>query len=167
MTLIAKLIERFKSSFEYRHTYMESFMDSYTATQIKVLRERLELKQAGLADRAGMKQSQISALEDVNNSTWKVSTLRKLARAFDMVLVVRFEEFGSVLPDVDRFERQSVDRRPFTEDPIFGPPSQIQEGVTSARILTYAPKTQRSHVPVPHSVSTSSGHFLSDQAIAR
>ena len=175
MTLITKLIQRFKASFEYRHTYMESFADSFIATQIKVLREHLHLSQTALAERAGMRQSQISALEDVNNSTWKISTLKKIARAFDLVLVVRFEEFGSVLPDVDRFERSNLDRSPFADDPIFSDtpltqagtastkPQDVRVAAVATRVLTFRPRMSM----IMTTESTSSGHFTREQAAAR
>lgn len=149
MTLLTKLIERFRD-FGYRHAYVDSFMDSYIATQIKVLREQQQLTQTQLADQAGMRQSQISAMEDVNHSSWKVSTLKKIAKALDLVLVVRFESFGSILPEIDKFGRASLERISFTDDPIFAEdwaleqmdesttsPDQIQIGVTSARILQF------------------------------
>ena len=119
MTLISKLIDRFRS-FEYRHVYADSFIDSYIATQIRVLRDQHgHLTQAQLAERAGMQQSQISRLENINNSSWKVSTLRKIARAFDLILVVRFESFGKTLPEIDRFGRASLERCSFDADPAF------------------------------------------------
>jgi transcriptional regulator with XRE-family HTH domain len=120
MTLISRLFERFRA-FGYRHSYVDSFLDSYIATQIKVLREQRKLTQAKLAQLAGMHQSQVAGLEDVNNSSWKISTLKKLARAFDLVLVVRFESFGKVLPDIDTFGRPSLERASFDDDPVFAP----------------------------------------------
>jgi transcriptional regulator with XRE-family HTH domain len=147
MTLLSKLRERFKQSFEYRHTYVESFVDSYIATQIKVLREQLKLTQSGLAERARMRQSQISALEDVNNSSWTVSTLKKLARAFDMVLVVKFESFGHVLPDIDRFNRSSLQRKSFEDDPVFVDDTRYQsdstENTTALQVSTSTAKILR------------------------
>jgi transcriptional regulator with XRE-family HTH domain len=176
MTLLNKLVQRFKD-FEYRHTYVESFLDSYIATQIQVLRERHGLTQTELAKRAGMGQSQISALEDVNNSTWKISTLRKLARAFDLVLVVRFEEFGSALPDIDRFSRESLTRRPFDKDPTFAniPPVR-QEGTgaelsvqmastaPSGRVLDFSPRPR--HIPM-FQQSTPITEWSSSKSVAR
>lgn len=150
MTLLTRLLERFKD-FEYRHTYVDSFLDSYIATQIQVLRERHGFTQSELAKRARMGQSQISGLEDVNNSTWKVSTLRKLARAFDLVLVVRFEEFSSVLPEIDRFGRSSLTRRSFGHDPAFVDVSEVRHSGTD---------TELSHV---QTASTSPGRVLAFQ----
>lgn len=125
MTLLNKLIDRFKG-FGYRHSYVESFLDSYIATQIKVLRQQRDLSQAKLAKLAGMHQSQIASLEDINNSSWKISTLGKLARAFDLVLVVRFESFGKILPEIDRFGRAMLQRPSFDQDPAFAPSMLIE-----------------------------------------
>ena len=88
------LIETLKGEFQdedYRYAYDEEFSNSRMATQIKVLREQRELKQAQLAELAKMKQSRISALEDVNYSSWSVSTLRRLARALGVRFAFGFE----------------------------------------------------------------------------
>jgi transcriptional regulator with XRE-family HTH domain len=118
MKIKDRLLKRFRS-IKYRHAYVDEFTDAYIATQIKVLREQRDLKQQALADLAGMRQSQISELEDVNNRSWKVRTLKKLAKAFDLVLVVRFEEFGKVLPDIGRLDREHLQRASFKDDPAF------------------------------------------------
>lgn len=133
-TLIAKLLTRFRD-FEYRHTYVESFEDSFIATQIKVLREQRGLSQAALAARAGMKQSQISPMEDVNHGSWKIRTLRRLGRAFDLVLVVRFETFGSALREIDKFSRESLERSSFEKDQIF----HQQQAAAEAAVGTSPP----------------------------
>lgn len=134
-TLIAKLLARFKD-FEYRHTYVESFEDSLIATQIKVLREQRHLSQTELATLAGMKQSQISSMEDVNHGSWKISTLRRLARAFDLVLVVRFETFGSAVKDIDKFSRESLQRPSFEKECHVGKPTPWSASVESLARLS-------------------------------
>jgi transcriptional regulator with XRE-family HTH domain len=118
MTLRSKLLARFRDR-GYRQAYVDSFLDAYIATQIKVLREQRELSQTELAEKARMKQSQISPMEDVNHTSWKISTLKKIAKAFDLVLVVRFESFGAVLPDIERFARESLERPSFDADAVF------------------------------------------------
>ena len=107
-----RLLQKF-NDFKYRHAYVDDFTDAFIATQIKVLREQQGLTQTQLADKAGMKQSQISELEDVNHQGWKVRTLKKLAKAFDLALVVRFEPFGRVLDDIVGFDRQHLQRDTF------------------------------------------------------
>ena len=118
MRLRDRILERF-ADFAYRHSYVDTFVDSYLATQIKALREQRHFTQQALAERAGMKQSQISRLEDVDNSSWQIRTLKKLAKAFDLVLVVRFESFGNVLPEIENFGRSALERPSFAQDGIF------------------------------------------------
>jgi transcriptional regulator with XRE-family HTH domain len=127
MKIRDRLLKRFHS-FKYRHGYLDEFTDAYIATQIKVLREERRLNQTALGKLAGMKQSQISELEDVNNRGWKVRTLKKLAKAFDLALVVRFEEFGRVLPDIGNLDRKHLERAAFKDDPVF---CQADEATTS------------------------------------
>jgi len=104
---------------EYRHAYIDSFLNSSIATQIKVLREQREWSQGRLAQEADMKQSRISVLENVHYSSWSIATLKRLAEAFDVTLRVSFESFGSRLVDIDRFGRESLERFSFDEDPAF------------------------------------------------
>lgn len=118
---------------EYRQAYAEGFSDSKIATQIKVLREQRGWTQQQLADAAGMKQSRIAALEDVNYSSWSLRTLRRLAQAFDVWLDVEFQEFGAIKAQLRHFSRKALGRRPFVEDPAFVETTEQQiSGVTSA-----------------------------------
>jgi transcriptional regulator with XRE-family HTH domain len=124
--LLEKLAEQFDSDEEYRSAYAESFMNSYIAAQIKVLREQRELTQQALAEKVGTKQAGISRLENVNYNSWKVETLTKLAKAFDVRLKITFEEFGSLPADIDGFSREKLQRASFSEDPIFHPTDAVE-----------------------------------------
>lgn len=119
MSLRSDLVRQFQDP-DYRHAYADSFVDSSIATQIQVLREQRELSQSELGDATGMKQSQISRLENVNNSSWQIRTLKRIAQALDVVLVVKFESFGKILPDIESFGRKALERPSFAEDPEFG-----------------------------------------------
>jgi len=103
---------------EYSEGYSESFLDSYIATQIKVLREQAGLSQKALADLLGTRQGVVSRIENVNYSKWNVSTLKKLARAFRIRLKVSFETYGSLLSEVSTFSRESLQREPREKDRI-------------------------------------------------
>jgi transcriptional regulator with XRE-family HTH domain len=121
---VSELIEQLRRSFideEYRNSYAESFMNSYVAAQIKVLREAYPLTQEELSKRIGTKQPGVARLENVNYSSWKVETLRKLARAFNVRLKITFEEFGSLPDDIEAFNRTALLRAPFKRDPAFFP----------------------------------------------
>lgn len=117
-SLKSRLTKLFRDR-EYRRSYVESFLNTSIAAQIKANREKRGWSQEQLAHMAGMKQSRISALENVSYDSWSIKTLRRLAEAFDLVLVVRFESLGKVVEDIESFERTKLEAPPFTEDPAF------------------------------------------------
>lgn len=139
----------------YREAYADSALDSLIATQLRVLREQRDLTQTQLAEISGMKQSRISTLEDVNYSRWSLSTLKRLARAFDLALVVKFESFSGMLREMDRYGRDYLQQPSFTDDrreaevagadPAIAPISTGQPQVStsntgSARVLRFFPR---------------------------
>ena len=123
MSIRERLLSSFRNK-KYRHSYIDTFTDAYIATQIKVLREQRTLDQTQLAKLAGIHQSQVSVFEDVDHSSWTVKTLKKIAKALDLVLVVRFESFGKVLPDIGRLDRASLQRDSFDDDEVFRAPEK-------------------------------------------
>ena len=118
MRILKRLIKRFKDR-EYRHSYAESFVDSYLATQLKALREQRGLTQQQLAELANVKQSQICRWESANNTSWQIRSLKNLARAMDLVLVVKFQSFSEMVPDIESFGRQALQRHSYANDPLF------------------------------------------------
>ena len=78
---------------EYSEGYAESFLNSYIATQIKVIREQREMTQAELGRRMGL-QAGVSGMRTSNYSSWSIKTLIRLARAFHVRLKVSFEPLG-------------------------------------------------------------------------
>ena len=107
--ITAKLRENFADK-EYAHAYVEDFLNASIATQIKVLREERELTQIQLAERAEMRQSRISVMEDVNYGSWNIKTLLRLAAAFDVALVVTFESFSKMIAQASSFSRSTLSR---------------------------------------------------------
>lgn len=107
---------------DYRRAYVESFVDSMIASQIKANRERRGWLQEQLGERAQkaggkpMAQSRISALEDINYSAWSVRTLRRLAAAFDLALIVKFVRFSEALSEIDNLDESDLYQPPFDED---------------------------------------------------
>jgi transcriptional regulator with XRE-family HTH domain len=119
---------------EYSEGYAESFLDSYIATQIKVLREQAGLSQQGLAELVGTRQGVISRVENVNYSKWNISTLKKLARAFHVRLKVSFETYGSLLADAATFSREALQREPRESDSILHATVPIISTVGPAKV---------------------------------
>jgi|SRR5271165_1876955 len=124
IALEGSLVEQLRHNFadeEYRNAYVESFLNSYVAAQIKVLREAYPLTQSELAEKIGTQQPGIARLENVNYSAWKVETLRKVARALKVRLKITFEEFGTLPDEIDAFNREALLRAPFERDRVFSP----------------------------------------------
>jgi transcriptional regulator with XRE-family HTH domain len=114
-----RLLEDFQNE-EARYAYVEDFLNAQVAAQIKNTREARGMNQQDLADKIGTKQSGISRLENVNYDSWKVETLRKLARALRVRLRISFEEFGTLFPEIDSFGKRLAPLA-FEDDPVFNP----------------------------------------------
>jgi transcriptional regulator with XRE-family HTH domain len=124
-------------------------MNSFVAAQIKVLREQRGLSQQELAELVGTQQAGISRLENTNYSAWKVQTLAKLARAFDVRLRISFEEFGTLPEELSNFGRESLKRCEYTHDDVFNEKDDsdgMQELSEKEREALSPPPTDRNNV---------------------
>jgi len=123
-----KIIDRLKQEFhdeDYRYAYDEEFSNSRMATQVRAIREQRGLTQKQLAEFAGMKQSRISELENVNYNAWSISTLRRIAGALGVRLFFGFESWSELLPKVEDFSRSSLQKMSFEDDTAFKPESRM------------------------------------------
>ncbi len=82
---------------EYRHQFIEEEINVGIAFQIRSLRNRQNLKQANLADRLGVKQPLLSSWENPDYGKYSLATLKELAKAFDVGLLVRFVPFSTLV----------------------------------------------------------------------
>ena len=82
---------------EYRDAFMSSHLATNIAAQISSTREHRGWKQDELAERAGMAQSRISLIEDPSYDTFTLKTLKRLASAFDVALIVRFVSYSELV----------------------------------------------------------------------
>ncbi len=118
MKELAKTLRQEFPDKDYRHAYVDEFLNAWIATQLKVLREQRGWTQEHMAELVNMKQPRVSLLETVDYSAWSLSTLKRFARAFDLTLNVSFESFGTKLMDILRFSRESLEKFSFDEDPV-------------------------------------------------
>jgi transcriptional regulator with XRE-family HTH domain len=119
---MSELVDKLRSEFqdeEYRHSYAEECLNTMIASQIKVLREERELTQSALAKSAEMLQPRLSVMENADYSSWSVSTLKRLARALDLALSVKFEAFSEVILDFEEMSKETLSRPSFKDDPMF------------------------------------------------
>lgn len=75
---------------EYRDSFVSADISATLAAQVYALRERRGWTQKQLADTTGMAQARISLLEDPSYDKQTLTTLKRLASAFDVGLMVRF-----------------------------------------------------------------------------
>jgi len=117
---------------DVRHLYLDSSIRHLLAMQLKSMREDREWSQADVGEKAGgMKQSAIARLEDPEYSSMTLSTLKRLAKAFDVALIVRFAPFSEFISWTAQLDAKRLT-----------PPGFIQEQVRpSSEILVNWPST--------------------------
>jgi transcriptional regulator with XRE-family HTH domain len=103
---------------DFRHGYAAEFVDMIVAQQIRALRKQRGWTQTELAERIGTKQPFISQIEDEDYGSISISTLKDLARAFDVYLNVRFESFSTLLSQVDASSASELEVPLFAIDPL-------------------------------------------------
>lgn len=99
----AQKIARLKNK-QYREAFVGSQISVGLPFQIRALREQNGWKQSHLAQKAGMLQPRISAMESPGGAKFNLETLRRLAAAFDVALVVRFVPFSELVNWSEAFE---------------------------------------------------------------
>jgi transcriptional regulator with XRE-family HTH domain len=90
---------------EYRKAFVASQINVGIPFQIRaLLRSRQGWTQATLAERAGMLQPRISGLMTPGKVRPNIETLRRIAEAFDVGLMVRFAPFSELAKWSDQFD---------------------------------------------------------------
>ena len=82
---------------EYRHQLVAEEINVGVAFQIRALRNRQNLTQGKLADLINVKQPLVSAWEDPNYGKYTLKTLKEMAKAFDIGLLVKFVPFSKLV----------------------------------------------------------------------
>jgi len=155
--LLDRLREEFKDE-EARYAYVDGHLNASVAAQIRKLRGKRS--QQELAEKIGTKQSGISRLENANYSSWKVETLRKLARAFGLRLKISFEEFGTLVPEIVDFEKRLLQRRSYADDPVFNGASQRQRSRRKFRFPTAKVRRATVEAQKPPNRQQQRGHYV-------
>ena len=100
ITKIKKIWARLSSK-EYRDEFVSATISDRLAAQIFSMREQKGWTQAELAATCGMMQPRISKLEESCEGV-SVTTLRKIASAFDVGLSIKFVPFSEVVGEASR-----------------------------------------------------------------
>lgn len=113
-----KLINKLKDK-EYRDAFVSALITNSIPFQIKALREQKTWSQKELGDLANMAQESISRLEDPNYGKLNLNTLKRLAAAFDVGLMVRFVPFSDLVEWDINLSNESLKVASFTEEVYF------------------------------------------------
>lgn len=113
-----KLAEKFKSK-EYRDAFVADQIFSRLPFKIRTIREDQGLTQTQLGELAGMAQAWVSKLEDPSYGKLTISTLLKLASAFDVGIQIDFVAFSRVLDEALQLSLDSFSVPRFQEDQGF------------------------------------------------
>ena len=92
-----RLAKKIKASKKFRDAFVSEHIRNTIAFQIRENRLSRNLSQRELADTCNTKQNQISRLEDPDNSKPTISSLRRIASAFECALIVRFVPYSELL----------------------------------------------------------------------
>lgn len=113
----SKLLTKLRNK-EYRDAYVEEKVATSLPFQIRALREQpgRNWSQSELGQRAGMRQNAISRLEDAESGTPSISTLLRLARAFDVALLVKFVPFSKLLSEFADLSSEALSAPSFNEE---------------------------------------------------
>ena len=117
-------IWRKMKSKEYRDSFVSSNISNTVSAQIHTMRQVRGWTQSELALRCEMRQPRISALEDPDFDNVEISTLKRIAAAFDVALIVQFVPFSRVASlaasmkpsdfNVIEFAQDSLSKQPTT-----------------------------------------------------
>ncbi len=104
-----QIIESLRNK-QYRDAFVEEQIDTGVAFQIRAMRAEREWPQQELGKRTGKAQETISQLEDPDYGRATLGTLKRLASAFDVALIVRFAPFSELVDYVSSlsFEHLAV-----------------------------------------------------------
>jgi len=118
-----QLVEKFQDK-EYRDAFVSERIFSGLPLKIHALREQRRLSQKQLGEKTGVAQAWVSKLEDPNYGKLTLSTLLRLASAFDVGLEVNFVPFSKVLDDALSLSQESFKVASFEDDRRFSPGSE-------------------------------------------
>lgn len=119
-TIKQQLLNLFRKSKKDRHRFLSNHLSASIAAQIFSLRtdEERNWTQAQLANEAGVAQPRIPVYESPDYGAYSLTTLKKLAYAFDGALIVKFVSFDELANEIAFQSSATVDVRKFEESPL-------------------------------------------------
>jgi transcriptional regulator with XRE-family HTH domain len=119
---------------DYRHAYAEGHVSDFLTSQIHSMRTSRGWSQDDLADKAGVSQPMISGWERSCEGV-RLTSLHKLAEAFDVALLVKFAPFSQLA-------KEAIGARADTAVPSFDDDSRAAIAFPAVR-FTVQPAPRR------------------------
>ncbi len=119
------LISRLVGNAETRRSFLRAKLNVNIPSQIRALRRRREMTQQELADKTGMKQSRVSAIESPGAVNFNLETLVRLAAAFRVALAVQFVPFSEMVDLENEFSQDRFDVTTIDDDAAFIEPARF------------------------------------------
>ena len=116
----------------FRHEYLSAHIRELLATQVRATREQRGWSQETLGQNAGMAQERISVLEDPDYAGMTLKTLKRIAEAFDVALVVRFAPFSEMLTWIDHVSAEQFAVPSYETDAHLAAATAVRAVVTTA-----------------------------------
>src|SRR5437660_11155497 len=110
-----RLVEELKNK-KFRDAYVAEHVKTSVPIQIYILREQRHWNQTQLAERAKTTQTVISRLEDPDYGRLSISSLLKLASAFDVALLVKFVPFTRLFEEFEDTSPETLSAKSFMEE---------------------------------------------------
>ena len=102
----------------YRDTFVAAHLSTNIAAQIQTIREERGWTKKQLARKASMSPSRITVMEDPSYENFTLSTLKRLASAFDVALVARFTPFSDLVDWVAELSPEKLQTPEFENDAL-------------------------------------------------
>lgn len=127
---------------EYRHGLVSAQIEIDLPLQLRALRKQRGWTQPQLAERTGMKQSRFPVMEKPGGANFTLETLRRLAEAFDVALIVRFAPFSELLGWSETFDPENFNAPSFEEEFDLEQQASVNQATGAERLLQLVEQIQ-------------------------
>ncbi len=116
-TIRTQLWEKMRDK-PYRDTFVAAHLSTNIAAQIQTIREQRGWTKKQLAQEVGMSPSRITVMEDPSYEKFTLSTLKRLASAFDVALIARFTPFSDLVDWIAELSPEKLEVIEFRKDSL-------------------------------------------------
>ncbi len=116
-TIRTQLWEKMRDK-PYRDTFVAAHLSTNIAAQIQTIREQRGWTKKQLAQKAGMSPSRITVMEDPSYEKFTLTTLKRLASAFDVAQIARFTPFSDLVDGVAELSPEKLETPDFERDSL-------------------------------------------------